>query len=122
MAWLGTGRPPTPSPAPSIGAPAIARTVTEATEAPLPGYPPSRGIGWTSLGVTAAHAAMVMRLTVDDDSDPMAIARDIVEPLTAHYTEILLYVHAPDQDTDMPVSRVQWTPSGGYVKTNYTRR
>ncbi len=118
--WFGTGAP-LPQSAPELATtdPAEAHTAAEASDATLPYYPPNRGAGWTSLGVTAAHAAMVMRLTVDDGYDPMAIARDIVEPLMPSYVEILLYVHDAEREAAMPRLRIQWTPGRGYVATDY---
>lgn len=82
-----------------------------------PFYPPESGPGWTRLGLTTAHATMVVRVTIDPGADPMAIARAIVTPLEPNYTEILVYFHPPH--SEMPLRRIQWTPRQGFVEMTF---
>jgi len=122
VAWMiaGQSEPGTVAPAGlQTAEPASPRPAADAARATLPFYPPNQGHGWTSLGVTAAHAAMVMRITVDDGADPMSVAEEIVDPLKPNYVEVLIYVHDADHEAGMPIFRIQWTPRGGFVRTDF---
>jgi len=100
---------------PTVGTAAPSGEARAAVDEAAPFYPPESGPGWTRLGVTAAHAAMVVRVTTDRDADPLTIARHIVTPLEPNYTEILVYFHAAH--SEMPLRRIQWTARGGFVET-----
>lgn len=119
--WLfgGRGEPAIPRAHLATVEPAAPHSAADAARATLPFYPPNAGERWASLGVTAAHAAMVMRITVDDGTDAMAVAEEIVEPLKPNYAEILIYVHDADHESAMPMLRIQWTPRGGFVRTDF---
>ncbi len=66
-----------------------------------------------------AHGALTVEVEVDLAADTASIARRLVEPVRDGYAEILVYFYDRAGDGDLPISRVQWTPEGGYVEIEY---
>ncbi len=69
------------------------------------------------MNATSAQHALVVDVEAVHVDQAVAIASAIVEPRRAQYAEVLVYLRrAGDAAT---VSRVQWTPAGGYVELVY---
>ena len=83
---------------------------------------PSRAIpAWTVTKTTAANLTMVVDVDAERIDQALEIAEAIVAPVRARgYQEVLVYVHPRGRhDSTSKIRRVQWTPRGGYVETNY---
>lgn len=75
---------------------------------------------WTITEQLSAHHVAIAHVETRYLDEAMAIAREIVEPMRVRgYTEIVIYVHRPGRPDTLPPRKVQWTPAGGYVLTNY---
>jgi hypothetical protein len=76
---------------------------------------------WTITKTTAANLTMVVDVEAARMDQALKIAEVIVAPVRSRgYQEVLVYVHPMgrrDQTTE--IRRVQWTPRGGYVETDY---
>ena len=76
---------------------------------------------WTVTKTTAANYTLV----VDVDAARMDQAREIAEAIVAPvrargYQEVLVYVHPLGRRGETTeIRRVQWTPRGGYVETDF---
>jgi hypothetical protein len=83
---------------------------------------PFRAIpAWTVTKATSANYTMVVDVDASRMDQARTIAEAIVAPVRARgYQEVLVYVHPlgkHDQTTE--IRRVQWTPRGGFVETDY---
>jgi hypothetical protein len=65
----------------------------------------------------ASQGALVVEADVIDLADTLASARAIVEPVQAHYSEVLIYVRRTGAPGRFASRRVQWTSARGYVET-----
>jgi hypothetical protein len=74
---------------------------------------------WQILRMATAHGAFTIEVEASAAADPSAIARTLIEPLQDQYAEILVYFHARGGTGDLPMLRVQWTATDGYVETPY---
>lgn len=76
---------------------------------------------WTVTKTTAANYTMVVNVDAARMDQALEIAEAIVAPVRARgYQEVLVYVHPLGRhDATTEIRRVQWTPRGGYVETNY---
>ena len=76
---------------------------------------------WTVTKTTAANYTMVVDVEAARMDQALEIAEAIVAPVRARgYQEVLVYVHPQGRhDATTEIRRVQWTPRGGYVETNY---
>lgn len=76
---------------------------------------------WEVLRMATAHGVMTIEIELGDLERSLEVARTLVEPLTADYAEVLVYVYAPGQGTGghTPARRVQWTGSEGFVEIAY---
>ena len=52
--------------------------------------------------------------------DALESAHALVEPLKESYIEVLVYFSEPGEE--LAAQRVQWTPDGGYVRTDISVR
>jgi hypothetical protein len=81
----------------------------------------SRPVGttatWAVVSATSAQRALVVEVDAVHLDQAVAIASAIVEPLRAQYAEVLVYLRRVGEAAT--VSRVQWTPAGGYVELVY---
>lgn len=76
---------------------------------------------WEILRMATAHGVMTIEIELGDIERSLEVARTLVEPLTADYAEVLVYVYAAGQGTGghAPARRVQWTGRDGYVEIAY---
>ena len=76
---------------------------------------------WTVTKTTAANYTMVVDVDTSHLDRAREIAKEIVAPVQARgYQEVLVYVHPLGRhDETTEIRRVQWTPRGGYVETDY---
>ena len=76
---------------------------------------------WEGLRMATAHGVMTSEIELGDLERSLEVARTLVEPLTADYAEVLVYVYAPGRGTGghTPARRVQWTGRDGYVEIAY---
>ncbi len=51
--------------------------------------------------------------------DAMTIADEIVAPVRAQYAEVLIYVRGVGAPAGAGVHRIQWTPRGGFVHSQF---
>ena len=74
---------------------------------------------WRIVEMATAHGAFTIEVEITDEVDTAAVARSLIEPLQENYAEVLVYFHARDAETDLPLLRVQWTAAAGYAETRY---
>jgi hypothetical protein len=74
---------------------------------------------WRLLKMATAQGIMVIEVEVADPSRGLEIARTLREPLGGDYAEVLIYIHRMGEGTQLPVTRVRWTPSTGYEEMVY---
>lgn len=76
---------------------------------------------WEVLRMATAHGVMTIEIELGDIERSLEVARTLVEPLTADYAEVLVYIYAAGQGTGghAPARRVQWTGRDGYVEIAY---
>ncbi len=76
---------------------------------------------WQVLRMATAHGVMTIEIELGDLERSLEVARTLVQPLTADYAEVLVYVYAPGQGSGghTPARRVQWTGREGYVEIAY---
>ena len=76
---------------------------------------------WQVLRMATAHGVMTLEIELGDLDRSLEVARTLVQPLTADYAEVLVYVYAPGQGSGghTPARRVQWTGREGYVEIAY---
>jgi hypothetical protein len=74
---------------------------------------------WTVTEQLAAGSVLVLQVETTHVAEALAIARELVEPLKPRYTEVMVYFHRPGRPATLPPRRVQWSPSRGYVETDY---
>ena len=76
---------------------------------------------WTVTERLVAGSVLVLQVETTHLAEALAIARDLVEPLEPRYAEVMIYFHRPGRPSTLPPRRVQWSPSRGYVETDYER-
>ena len=74
---------------------------------------------WHIVEMATAHGAFTIEVEVTDGVDTAALARSLIQTLQDRYAEVLVYFHARDSETDLPLLRVQWTAAAGYAETRY---
>ncbi|MCE2514944.1 MAG: hypothetical protein J4F37_08040 [Acidobacteria bacterium] len=76
---------------------------------------------WQVLRMATAHGVMTIEIELGDLERSLEVARALVQPLTADYAEVLVYVYAPGQGSGghTPARRVQWTGRDGFVEIAY---
>lgn len=74
---------------------------------------------WTVTEQFVAGSVLVLQVETMHVGEALAIARELVEPLKPRYTEVMVYFHRPGRPSTLPPRRVQWSPSRGYVETDY---
>jgi hypothetical protein len=62
---------------------------------------------------------MVIDVEADRPENAHTIAEEIVGPLRARYEEVLVYVRPIGSPTNAATRRIEWTPHGGFVETQY---
>ncbi len=74
---------------------------------------------WTVTKSATFLREMVVTVTAERPDEALEIARQIVLPVQDKYSEILIYVHAVDQEEDPVVRRVAWTPQDGFSEMSF---
>src|SRR5690606_32295836 len=74
---------------------------------------------WTVTERLAAGSVLVLQVETTHLGESAAIARELVEPVKARYAEVMVYFHRPGRPSTLPPRRVQWSPTRGYVETDY---
>ena len=74
---------------------------------------------WVVTRATSARRAMVIDVEADVPENARAIAEALVAPLRAKYEEVLIYVRPIGSPATALTRRIEWTPRGGFVETNY---
>jgi len=74
---------------------------------------------WTVTEQFAAGSVLVLQVETSYLGEALPIARALVEPHKARYAEVMVYFHRPGRPSTLPPRRVQWSPSRGYVETDY---
>lgn len=96
----------------------VPAVVGSACDIPVPPPVPSAEVGpdpagepgWKITRRYSAHHALIVEVECADRERALAIAREIVTPVTDTYFEALVYVRPPGSAT---TRRVQWTRSDG---------
>lgn len=76
--------------------------------------PSMRGLGWRVSDYRSALGVLIVEVETHRLAEALGIARALIHPLEDSYGEVLVYFIDPGRE--MASLRVQWTPSGGYVK------
>jgi hypothetical protein len=76
---------------------------------------------WTVTEQLVAGSVLVLQIETTHLDDALKIARQLVQPTEARYAEVMIYFHRPGRPQTLPPRRVQWSPSRGYVETDYER-
>lgn len=80
------------------------------------------GRGWAVVEMTSAQRALVVEVETRRINEAVAIAQQIVEPVSDRYDEVLVYFFdQPELTPRLASLRVQWTPAGGYRTLELTR-
>jgi hypothetical protein len=74
---------------------------------------------WTVTEQLVAGSVLVLQVETTHLAEALDIARELVEPMNARYAEVMIYFHRPGRPSTLPPRRVQWSPTRGYVETNY---
>ena len=80
------------------------------------------GRGWTVVEMTSAQRALVVEVDTRRLNEAVAIAQQIVGPVSDRYDEVLVYFFdEPEATPRFAALRVQWTPANGYRILELTR-
>ena len=107
LAW--SSLPPHPPRPPSSSG--LARSLN------VPAPDDDRTWRWSVTRAQASQGALIVTADVLDMSESLDVAQQIVEPVQAKYTEVLIYLHQYGAKTQYAARRVQWTPGEGYKET-----
>ena len=73
------------------------------------------GDGWKVVEMTSAQRALVVEVDTRRLNEAVAIAQQIVGPVSDRYDEVLVYFFdQPAANPRFASLRVQWTPANGY--------
>jgi hypothetical protein len=108
--WYVSAAGRAPLPPPTLSS---ARTPPNVKRAPQP------WARWTVTEQLVAGSVLVLQVETTHLADATDIARQLVEPTKARYTEVMIYFHRPGRPSTLPPRRVQWSPARGYVETDY---
>ncbi len=81
-----------------------------------PGRPSMRGLGWQVIDYLSVMGVLVINVETHRIDEASSIAQELVTPLADTYAEVLVYLREPGEE--LAASRVQWTPSAGYIETD----
>jgi hypothetical protein len=76
---------------------------------------------WTVTEQLVAGSVLVLHVETMHLGEAVDIAQALVEPEKVRYAEVMVYFHRPGRPSTLPPRRVQWTPTRGYVETDYER-
>ena len=77
-------------------------------------------LAWRVTQANSTADVMIVDVEAERPNEALAIAEEIVAPLTDSYVEVVVYVRSLDRTDDDSVRRIQWTPRGGYIETTYS--
>lgn len=83
--------------------------------------PHNRSTRWSVTEHLSAHRVLIAHVETKFLHEAPAIARELTEPLTDRYAEVLIYFHRPGRPDTLAPRRVQWTPAQGYSETVYEK-
>jgi hypothetical protein len=75
---------------------------------------------WRTLGHQSHLEALVVEVEARDLRDAEAIARRVVDPVSAAFSEVLVYVQAEPADRLVRVRRVRWTRNSGFETLDFS--
>ena len=93
---------------------ALVRDLNQASQ------PPEEWPSWAVTRATSAHNVIVIDVDAEHPEEARQIASEIVKPLRDRYEEVLIYVRSADASNAWTVRRIQWTPRGGYVESDFS--
>jgi len=105
---------PRPTPTPPVLTDLVRALNKVATASPSAKHEP-----WIVTRATSARRAMVIDVEADRPENADRIAAEIVAPLRARYEEVLVYVRPIGSPAGTATRRIEWTPHGGFVETDY---
>jgi len=74
---------------------------------------------WSITQSFSAHRVLIVHIETRYLDEAMSIAKQVADPLKFRYAEVMVYFHRPGRPDLLPPRRIQWTPDGDYVETNY---
>ena len=74
---------------------------------------------WSITEHKSAHYVLIAHVETDYLVEAVSIAQQILEPIKADYTEVLIYFHRPGRPDIVAPRRVQWSVRTGYVESVY---
>lgn len=105
----------------AAGSPGHAAAVATAQTPPAVRRAAQPWARWTVTERLTAGSVLVLQVETSHLADALDIARQLVEPVKPRYAEVMVYFHRPGRPATLPPRRVQWSPSQGYVETDYER-
>jgi hypothetical protein len=75
---------------------------------------------WRTLGHQSHLEALVVEVEARDLRDAEAIARRVVEPVSAAFSEVLVYVQTEPDERLVRVRRVRWTRNSGFETLDFS--
>lgn len=81
-----------------------------------PRQPSIRGLGWQVIDYLSVQKVLVVNVDTHRLNEVEQIAHEIIDPLSKYYAEILVYFREPNNR--LASTRVQWTPTNGFIETN----
>ena len=75
---------------------------------------------WRTLGHQSHLEALVVEIEARDLRDAEAIARRVVDPVSAAFSEVLVYVQTEPHDRLVRVRRVRWTRNSGFETLDFS--
>lgn len=103
----------------AAGSPGRAAAVATAQTPPAVRRAAKPWARWTVTERLTAGSVLVLQVETSHLADALDIARQLVEPVKPRYAEVMVYFHRPGRPATLPPRRVQWSPSQGYVETDY---
>lgn len=84
---------------------------------PHPNRPTMGGVGWHVVETRSVLGVLIATVETDRIHEAPGITHHIINLVKDDHIEALVYFHRPHEHRAR--TRVQWTPSGGYVKTDF---
>ena len=75
---------------------------------------------WRTLGHQSHLEALVVEVEARDLRDAEAIARRVVDPVSAAFSEVLVYVQTEPDDRLVRMRRVRWTRNSGFETLDFS--
>ena len=78
------------------------------------------GPGWRVVDTRSVLGVLIVTVETDRLHEAAGITHQVVHPIKDDHVEALVYFHRPHER--LASTRVQWTPAGGYVRTDLPSR